>query len=222
MMAQPEGFFTDMRPRDYDGQFDWRPAASGGRLVPSPQPRTETVENLEARVGTDFLYVLNDNDGDGFRLARAVKAGDMRWFSVDLQQSGTRAYRHPAAAQRGHEDGRPRIQVPHRYTALVASDHPFGLLLDPSHFESGVAARAYALLSGVPGAGSRGSSARCPGTRATRRALARTSRRGSSAWVDLLGRRAGEWRRVLHAPGNPGSAPQADRVHPGVPGRPRG
>ena len=66
-MAQPEGFFTDMRPRDYDGQFDWRPAASGGRLVPSPQPRTDSVKNLEVRVGTDFLYVLNDNDGDGFR-----------------------------------------------------------------------------------------------------------------------------------------------------------
>jgi hypothetical protein len=84
-LAQPLGFRTDWRPRNYDGRFDWRPAASGGRLSPARTSSTATIGNLEARVGSDRLYVVNNNDGSGFQLAPAQHPAFNGLFSVELK-----------------------------------------------------------------------------------------------------------------------------------------
>jgi ATP-dependent helicase YprA (DUF1998 family) len=140
-VAQPEGFITDMRPRNYDGQFEWTPAASGGRLVPAGQPRSAIVENLEARVSADFLHVINDNDGDGFRLAPPVNQNINGWFSVDLKEAKARPYRIPELKT---EDAvTVALGSKFRTDTLLLSpiDLPSALRLDPAHLESGVAAR---------------------------------------------------------------------------------
>jgi len=141
-LRQPEGFITDMRPRNYDGQFEWRPAASGGRLVPGAVSRVVAVDNLEARVGADFLYVLNDNSGAGFRLAPAVNTNINGWFSVDLKEASARPYRIPEL----QDDATVTVALGSRFrtdTLLLSPvEVPSKLLLDPSRLESGVAARA--------------------------------------------------------------------------------
>ena len=141
-VAQPEGFVTDMRPRNYDGQFEWTPAASGGRLVPSPHPRSETTLNLEARIGDDFLYVLNDNGGHGFRLAPPVDGKINGWFSVDLKEAKARRYRIPPL--RTEDTVNVALGTRFRTDTLLLSpvDIPTKLRLDPARLDSGVAARA--------------------------------------------------------------------------------
>ena len=142
IVAQPEGFITDMRARNYDGQFEWTPSASGGRLVPSPHPRSELVDNLEARVGSDFLYVLNDNEGHGFRLAPPVNQNINGWFSVDLKEAQVRRYRIPEL----RTEDEINVALGSKFktdTLLLSPVHiPSKLRLDPARLESGVAARA--------------------------------------------------------------------------------
>jgi hypothetical protein len=100
------------------------------------------VENLEARVGADFLYVLNDNNGSGFRLAPAVNQNVNGWFSVELKEALARPYRIPEL----RTDASVTVALGSKFrtdTLLLSPiDVPSQLLLDPSRLESGVAARA--------------------------------------------------------------------------------
>jgi hypothetical protein len=101
-----------------------------------------TVGNLEARVGADFLYVLNDNSGAGFRLAPAANRRVNGWFSVDLKESRARQYRIPEL----RTDAAVTVALGSRFrtdTLLLSPvEVPSELLLDPSRLMSGVAARA--------------------------------------------------------------------------------
>lgn len=141
-LSQPVGFITDMRPRNYDGQFEWRPMASGGRLSPGPQRTTATIENLEARVGLDFLYVVNDNGGDGFRLAPAENSNINGWFSVDLKEDRARPLRIPPLSTVDEITVALGSRFRTDTLLLAAIDVPSELRLDPSQLVSGVAARA--------------------------------------------------------------------------------
>ena len=138
-LAQPEGFRTDWAPRDYDGQFDWRPAASGGRLSPG-EPRAAVVEwNLEARIGADRLYVINSNGGDGFQLAPARHPRMPGWWSVDLKHDPMHSGLDiPSLA----EERAVRVSLGARHVTdtllLSVREVPPGLHLDPTS----IAARA--------------------------------------------------------------------------------
>lgn len=141
-LAQPTGFITDMRPRNYDGQFEWRPSASGVRLSPGRQQTSATVQNLEARVGVDQLFVVNDNSGEGFRLARPTNDNINGWFSVDLKEDPARNLRIPEL----RVDDAVTVALGSKFKTdtllLSAIEIPTSLRLDPSQLSSGVAARA--------------------------------------------------------------------------------
>ena len=141
-LAQPEGFITDWRPRDYDGQFEWTPAASGARLSPGQQRTSATVDNLEARVGVDALYVINDNGGDGFQLAPATNDHINGWFSVELKEAKSRPLRIPDL--RVDDSVTVALGSKFRTDTLLLSPItiPSEISLDPSGLSSGVAARA--------------------------------------------------------------------------------
>jgi hypothetical protein len=138
-LAQPTGFRTDWVPRSYDGQFEWRPAASGGRLSPAEPRTTEVEKNLEARIGADRLYVINSNGGDGFELAPARHAHRPGWWSVDLKHDPVqRGLRIPDLI----EEQAVTVSLGARHVTdtllLSARAVPSGLHLDPTN----IAARA--------------------------------------------------------------------------------
>jgi hypothetical protein len=141
-LAQPVGFITDMRPRNYDGQFEWRPSASGGRLSPGRQETSAKLDNLEARVGVDQLYVVNDNGGEGFTLARPTNDNLNGLFSVDLKEDPARPLRIPEL----RVDDALTVALGSKFKTdtllLSAIEIPSAVRLDPSQLSSGVAARA--------------------------------------------------------------------------------
>lgn len=138
--VQPRGFRTDWKPRNYDGQFEWRPSASGGRLTPAEPRWITTASNLEARVGgDDRLYVVNNNAGAGFRLAPARNPRFNGLFSVDLKHDPAHgALDIPAL----NEDEAIEVALGSRHVTdtllLSMIDAPAGVRLDPQ----GVAGKA--------------------------------------------------------------------------------
>ena len=131
-LAQPLGFRSDWKPRNYDGRFEWRPSASGGRLSPAATSATATAGNLEARIGADRIYVVNNNGGAGFTLAPALNARFNGLFSVDLRHdSAHRGLNIPALA----EDQALTVSLGSRQVTdtllLAAIDVPDALRLDP-------------------------------------------------------------------------------------------
>jgi Lhr-like helicase len=141
-LAQPAGFITDWRPRDYDGQFEWTASATGGRLSPGRQVTTATIANLEAKVGVDWLYVVNDNGGSGFTLAPPLNRNINGLFSVDLKDDGARPLRIPELDIQSAET----VALGSRYRTdsllLAPIEIPDSLSLDPSPLSAGIAARA--------------------------------------------------------------------------------
>ena len=69
-----------------------RRAAGSSRLASRVQRWSRTSRLASAQT---FCYVLNDNDGDGFRLAPAVNPNINGWFSVDLKEAKSRPVPDP-------------------------------------------------------------------------------------------------------------------------------
>lgn len=141
-LSQPAGFITDMRPRPYDGRFEWTPAASGGRLSPGRRRPSAVVGNLEAHVGVDDLYVVNDNGGAGFRLAPASDGRINGWFSADLKEDRARPLRIPDLRMDQAVEVVLGSKLKTDTLLLAAIDVPPDLLLDPSSPTAGIATRA--------------------------------------------------------------------------------
>jgi ATP-dependent helicase YprA (DUF1998 family) len=131
-LAQPLGFRTDWRPQDYDGRFDWRPAAGAGRLTPGHEMRTVEVDNLDARAGHDRLYVVNDNGGELFRFAPASNSAFAGRFSVDLAEDPGHADLDIPTLNQAVID---EVALASRHVTdtllLAVKDLPDGLWLDP-------------------------------------------------------------------------------------------
>jgi hypothetical protein len=131
-LAQPLGFRTDWRAQDYDGRFDWRPAAGAGRLTPGHEMRTVEVDNLDARAGHDRLYVVNDNGGELFRFAPASNPAFAGRFSVDLAEDPGHADLDIPTLNQAVID---EVALASRHVTdtllLAVKDLPDGLWLDP-------------------------------------------------------------------------------------------
>jgi Lhr-like helicase len=88
-MRQPHGFRTDFKPADFEGSFDFTPTTGSSRIVPAPNMVTEAYANASLSRGTGRIYVVNDNNGRGWRFARASNWPG--WLSVDVAENGTMA-----------------------------------------------------------------------------------------------------------------------------------
>ncbi|MGD2101227.1 MAG: DEAD/DEAH box helicase [Acidimicrobiia bacterium] len=81
-VAQPLGFVSDWRPRDYDGSFEWAARASGARVSPEAASlTTRTVENFTVRSGRGRSFQINDNNGADFTFRPYGQGADKkRWY----------------------------------------------------------------------------------------------------------------------------------------------
>ncbi len=64
---EPKGFFTDLSPRDFDGQFEWQPRSTRPSLDIGTTAATASISigNCSVRTFTDHIYSINDDGGRG-------------------------------------------------------------------------------------------------------------------------------------------------------------
>ena len=69
---EPSGFITDFQPRDYDGQFDYRPRSQPSQLAAGHAVTLEpwSGANLHIGAGGAQVVALNTNGGGGFAVRR--------------------------------------------------------------------------------------------------------------------------------------------------------
>ena len=74
---EPKGFFTDLEPEDYDGQFEWTPRSTKPSLsISADVPKPTTIQNTNAYISAfnEDIISVNDNNGKGgFDFYDAVK-----------------------------------------------------------------------------------------------------------------------------------------------------
>lgn len=63
---EPQGFITDLRPEDFDGQFEWQPRATRPSLsVDSAKSSFKPIFNASVLAFNDNILSVNDNGGNG-------------------------------------------------------------------------------------------------------------------------------------------------------------
>jgi hypothetical protein len=138
---EPRDFFTDQKPQDYEGQFEWQPRATYPSLAfKRYADKDRYVRN--ARVGTvsDHVISINDAGGDGgFVFYDAY----VRSKAKDLAQSGQGAYTTASSNGRGitiQETGdgyRVALMARRKTDVLLAGiqEWPVGVFADPTSVE---------------------------------------------------------------------------------------
>lgn len=110
---EPTGFFTNLQPRDFDGQFEWQPRASRPTLG-VPELEAEAVTgNAHLQGGSGNVLIVNDRGGEGGFLLQAAqvfgkeRAGAYVYSDVqgvngsnDYIRSSEKAYRVALLAKR--------------------------------------------------------------------------------------------------------------------------
>lgn len=62
---EPKGFFTDLRPEDYEGQFEWTPRSTRPSINFETQGSSEIVLNTSVKSIPDNIVSINDKNGEG-------------------------------------------------------------------------------------------------------------------------------------------------------------
>lgn len=79
---EPKGFFTDLKPEDFDGQFEWQPYSTRPSLsIPKPgdAPDWKEVGNAAIAAWNDHIISVNDQGGrGGFEFAEALIDGKLK------------------------------------------------------------------------------------------------------------------------------------------------
>lgn len=82
-IAQPLGYRTEYRPRDYNEWFEWTPRASRARMSTEPGAMREgSVGAVHLERGVTNVYEINDNGGRDFGFAPATDG--QGWICRDL------------------------------------------------------------------------------------------------------------------------------------------
>jgi Lhr-like helicase len=128
-LSQPKGFWTfPHTQRDYDGNFEWTPRATKPRMGISPAAMQPVPgRNCEIRSNRDFIYTINDNNGDLFAFEK--RAGHEIWIT---QQAANRAgIRNPRVE--GNPDPRALASIDRTdvFVLGIPSPWPAGIKSSP-------------------------------------------------------------------------------------------
>jgi Lhr-like helicase len=131
-LAQPLGFRTNFRPRNFEGSFEFAARADTPKVSPDPASLTAVAAlNAAAQVGRGHIYVVNDNHGRDFRFAPAQDKGWSGLLSVDLYERNDPSYHLPPLDRSA--EAKVALGATHVTDVLLigASDVPAGFTLDP-------------------------------------------------------------------------------------------
>ncbi|MCC5637615.1 hypothetical protein LC593_17570 [Nostoc sp. CHAB 5844] len=92
---EPKGFFTDLNPEDFDGQFEWQPRSTRPSLsVRANVPPPSVIVNTNAAI-SDFnenIISVNDNGGEGgFDFYETVRIKERQQAGAYFQKPGAYA-----------------------------------------------------------------------------------------------------------------------------------
>jgi Lhr-like helicase len=140
---EPRGFFTDLEPEDFEGQFEWSPRSTRPSMgIASPTPGSQqTVGNSDVSWVSDHILSLNDNDGEGgfeFRDARVYGRAHPGAYAVAPDPSD-------GSQGASRDDAVTAVGAPHRVALLSRRltdalliglrDWPDGVFADPQTVE---------------------------------------------------------------------------------------
>lgn len=146
---EPKAFFTDLEPRDFDGQFEWQPRATRPSLGINPPATSIAVGNCSLAMIYDDIVSINDNGGKGgfdFRPARVdgkPKPGAYAVIADDHTQTGVAATNRVTVSG----DAVRIALVSRRKTDILLIDinrWPEGVFADPTTVEGRAAWYSFA------------------------------------------------------------------------------
>jgi hypothetical protein len=149
---EPKGFFTDLEPEDFDGQFEWNPRSSQPSLsIPDDvHNRLSSVANCAIATVKDHVLSINDQGGKGgFDFQKAKVYGNVKEgaYAVALPETDT----SPVASQNGSvgvsgESYRIALLSRRMTDVLLVSinDWPQGVFADPTTVEGRAAWYSFA------------------------------------------------------------------------------
>lgn len=94
VLAEPEGFVTDFRPRDYEGFDERSTGRTAPRVLPTSSHSAERLERGSFIAGTGTVFVINDNGGALHTFAPDAPSGKGvagRWVDLGLVNSDQKA-----------------------------------------------------------------------------------------------------------------------------------
>ena len=76
---EPKGFFTNLKPEDFEGQFEWVPRSTRPTMsVTQGQVVPQTVQNAVVTALSSEIVSINDNGGsEGFEFSEAIVDGNL-------------------------------------------------------------------------------------------------------------------------------------------------
>jgi Lhr-like helicase len=76
---EPKGFFTDLQPEDFDGQFEWQPRSTRPSLSVKAASPHSPILNASVSAFNDDIISVNDNGGaEGFDFHQATVFGQQK------------------------------------------------------------------------------------------------------------------------------------------------
>jgi ATP-dependent helicase YprA (DUF1998 family) len=155
---EPKGFFTDLEPQDFDGQFEWNPRSTQPSLsIPkNAQPHQSSVANCVVMALKDHILSVNDNGGKGgfdFQKARVYSKAKEGAYAVAVHENNQPGKTEKAAV--AAKDGSVAVSGESYRIALLSrrmtdvllvsiSDWPQGVFADPTTVEGRAAWYSFA------------------------------------------------------------------------------
>lgn len=143
---EPKAFFTDLTPRDFDGQFEWQPRATRPLLGINPPNTLTVVDNCIIATMYDHIVSINDNGGRGgfdFRPAKLYRAPQTGAYAV-LSDNDAERQESPVSVY--GEAMRVALCSRRKTDILVVgiNDWPNGVFADPTTVEGRAAWYSFA------------------------------------------------------------------------------
>ncbi|NJL03541.1 MAG: DEAD/DEAH box helicase [Chloroflexaceae bacterium] len=148
---EPRGFFTDLEPQDFDGQFEWNPRSTQPSLsISATSEPPSLIANCGVMALKDHILSVNDNGGRGgfdFQKAKVYSAAKEGAYAVAVHETDKTA----VAAKEGNvgvsgEFYRVALLSRRMTDVLLVSinDWPQGVFADPTTVEGRAAWYSFA------------------------------------------------------------------------------
>jgi hypothetical protein len=126
---EPKGFFTDLNPEDFDGQFEWQPRSTRPTLSVNASVSTpSSVLNASVYDFNDHIISVNDNGGvGGFDFHERVRIDNQQKSGAYAVSTNTELVSTPGAAYRVALLSRRKTDI----LLVNLNQWPDGLFADP-------------------------------------------------------------------------------------------